>query len=215
MKLTRTQCLFALLGSAVVLRLAVSAVSDGNPSPEPQASSGGLVSWAEAAETKEEPIMQTRTGRGDEILASGCDMPSVLLDTIKEEQALLDAARTRLEEREAEIALKEETVDLKSARLEELRQELSRLLERSEAQQTDDLNRLVALYSAMKPADAARIMDDLDLEVTVLVLGTMRERDAAPIMAGLSEIRARAISKIMLERAQLPGDQDLTGIKLR
>ncbi|WP_254702218.1 MotE family protein [Roseivivax sp. THAF40] len=159
--------------------------------------------------------MQTRTGRGDEILASGCDMPSVLLDTIKEEQALLDAARTRLEEREAEIALKEETVDLKSARLEELRQELSRLLERSEAQQTDDLNRLVALYSAMKPADAARIMDDLDLEVTVLVLGTMRERDAAPIMAGLSEIRARAISKIMLERAQLPGDQDLTGIKLR
>jgi flagellar motility protein MotE (MotC chaperone) len=66
----------------------------------------------------------------------------------------------------------------------------------------------------MKPADAARIMDDMDIETTIMVLGTMKPRIAAPILAKMSPVRARAVSKIILERSQLPGDQDLTGIRL-
>ena len=86
---------------------------------------------------------------------------------------------------------------------------------RIEANKTDDLNRLIDFYKNMKPADAARIMDDLDIETTVMVLGTMNPRSAAPILAKVSPVRARAVSKIILERSQLPGDQDLVGIKLK
>ncbi|MHA6327023.1 MotE family protein [Roseivivax sp. CAU 1753] len=216
MKLTRSQCLLALLGSTVVLRLAISTLPQGEATSPPTTPSSGFVGWAEAAESDDDPAPKSREPASvSNILANGCEIPEMLLDTIKEEQALIQAERVRLEERAVEIAIKQEAVDVKAARLEELRQELSGLLERAEARQTADLDRLVALYSAMKPADAARIMDDMDLEVTVMVLGTMRERDAAPILADLSDIRARAISKILLERAQLPGDQDLRGIKLR
>jgi flagellar motility protein MotE (MotC chaperone) len=88
-------------------------------------------------------------------------------------------------------------------------------LGRIEANKTDDLNRLIDFYKNMKPADAARIMDDLDIETTVMVLGTMNPRSAAPILAKVSPVRARAVSKIILERSQLPGDQDLVGIKLK
>jgi flagellar motility protein MotE (MotC chaperone) len=66
----------------------------------------------------------------------------------------------------------------------------------------------------MKPKDAANIMNDLDIEVSVMVLGTMSERNAAPILAGLNPVRARAISKIILERSKLPGDQRLNNLKL-
>jgi flagellar motility protein MotE (MotC chaperone) len=57
-------------------------------------------------------------------------------------------------------------------------------------------------------------MDDMDIETTIMVLGTMKPRIAAPILAKMSPVRARAVSKIILERSQLPGDQDLTGIRL-
>jgi flagellar motility protein MotE (MotC chaperone) len=48
-----------------------------------------------------------------------------------------------------------------------------------------------------------------------MILGTMKPRTAAPILAKIPPVRARAVSKIILERSQLPADQDLTGIKLR
>jgi flagellar motility protein MotE (MotC chaperone) len=65
----------------------------------------------------------------------------------------------------------------------------------------------------MKPKEAAAIMNDLDIEVTVMVLGTMPERDAAPILANLDIVRAQAISRIILERSKLPGDQRLDNLK--
>ena len=82
-----------------------------------------------------------------------------------------------------------------------------------EAQQTEDLERLIALYQNMKPAEAAGIMNDLDIEVMIMVLGTMQPRVAAPIMAKMSPVRARAVSKIILERSKLPGDQNLNGVR--
>ena len=88
------------------------------------------------------------------------------------------------------------------------------MLEKVKAAHTSDVDRLVALYRNMKPKDAATIMDDLDIEVSVMVLGTMNERDAAPIMAALNPVRARAISQIILERSKLPGDQRLDDIRL-
>ena len=57
-------------------------------------------------------------------------------------------------------------------------------------------------------------MNDLDIEVTVMVLATMKERDVAPIMAAMTPVRARAVSKIILERSKLPGDQKLVNVKL-
>jgi flagellar motility protein MotE (MotC chaperone) len=65
----------------------------------------------------------------------------------------------------------------------------------------------------MKPADAARIMEEMDLDVTVAVLGAMAERDAAPILATLTSATARLISKVLLEQSKLPGDQNLAGFK--
>ena len=88
------------------------------------------------------------------------------------------------------------------------------MFDRIQKAQTDDVDRLVALYAAMKPKEAAAIMDDLDIEVSVMVLATMPERDAAPILAKLNRTRARAISRIILERSKLPGDQRLHDLKL-
>ena len=143
-----------------------------------------------------------------------CDMPEEMLLAIKSEREMLEDQKAALARREAEIDLAGEKTRQDQAELAELKTELEALLAKVEAAQTDDVRRLVALYSNMKPKEAAAIMNDLDIEVSVMVLGSMNERTAAPILANLTPIRARAISKIILERSKLPGDQRLDNLKL-
>jgi flagellar motility protein MotE (MotC chaperone) len=142
------------------------------------------------------------------------DAPEEVLRSLTRERELVALQKAEIEKRRAEIALAEERLRIEEASLTQLKGSIEALLARIDASQTDDLNRLIAFYKNMKPADAARIMDDLDIETTIMILGTMNPRIAAPILAKVSPVRARAVSKIILERSQLPGDQDLVGIRL-
>ena len=143
---------------------------------------------------------------------SECEAPEDVLRSLARERELVELQKQEVLDRQAELALARERLAIEKGSLTELQASIEALLGRIEANKTDDLN---DFYKNMKPADAARIMDDLDIETTVMVRGTMNPRSAAPILAKVSPVRARAVSKIILERSQLPGDQDLVGIKLK
>jgi len=143
------------------------------------------------------------------------DAPEEVLRSLSRERELVDLQKQEIEQRKSELALAMERLEIEKASLTELKTSIEELLARVEASQTKDLNRLIEFYKNMKPADAARIIDDLDIETTIMILGEMNPRAAAPILAKVSDVRARAISKIILERSQLPGDQDLNGIRLK
>ncbi|MDK3016705.1 MotE family protein [Pseudodonghicola flavimaris] len=144
-----------------------------------------------------------------------CETPEEVLQSLNRERDLIAAQRADLESRQSELSLAREKLEIEKQALLELKASIEDLLARAKAAQTEDLDRLIAFYENMKPAEAARIMDDLDIEVTILVLAQMKPRAAAPILAKMSPVRARAVSKIILERSQLPGDQDLVGVRLK
>lgn len=144
-----------------------------------------------------------------------CKPAESVFAEIANERKLLREQQDSLLEREAKIALGVERLELESAQLGALKSALEELIAKVEAAQNADVTRLVNLYRNMKPKSAAGILNELDIESSVIVLGTMAERDAAPILANLDPNRARAISKIILERSKLPGDQDFSGIRLR
>lgn len=143
------------------------------------------------------------------------EKPEGLLLAIKHERDLLGVQKAALDERRASVSLAEEKLKQETDRLSGLKEDLEGLLMRVEKAKSDDLKRLVSIYSGMKPKEAASIMNTLDIEVTVMVLGLMKERDAAPIFAKLNLVRSQAISKIIFERSKLPGDQKLKGIALQ
>lgn len=199
---------------ALILALAVVgaaklgiALTDG-PDAIPTAGEGLFLSPAIAAEP------EVKAEEEEKKEPEACLMPEEMLQVIQTEREFVDQQREELAKRQAEVDLASEKLKLEQARLDELKGALEGLLAKAEASQTDDVRRLVALYSNMKPKDAANIMNDLDIEVSVMVLGTMAERTAAPILAGLNPVRARAISKIILERSKLPGDQRLNNLRL-
>lgn len=140
--------------------------------------------------------------------------PEELLMAIRQERELLAGQKGTISERTSSIDLASQKLAIETANLEELKGKIEALLAGIELAQSADLDRLVKLYSSMKPTEAANIMNDLDIGVTVIVLGAMQERTAGPIMAKMMPIRARAVSKIILERSKLPGDQDYSGLKL-
>jgi flagellar motility protein MotE (MotC chaperone) len=146
---------------------------------------------------------------------AGCEMPEEMLAAIQKERELLATQKDELAQRRSEVDLAAEKVQVETERLTELKTEVEALLARVEKAKSEDLDRLIGLYGNMKSKDAAAIMNDLDIEVTVMVLGAMPEREAAPIMAAMSPVRVRAVSKILLERSKLPGDQKLDGIRLK
>ncbi|SHH79833.1 MotE family protein [Cognatishimia maritima] len=210
-----------LIGGLVATAFAKAAVSfpdltSGADLPPPTAPIV-LAAGEEAAPEETGPVPAEApppvvVGLGDEI--GLCETPEEVLRNLAKERRLMDEQRAALDLREAEVALAKEKLGIEKAALTELKTSIEDLLARVEAQQTDDLERLISFYKNMKPAEAAGIMDEMDIEVTIMVLGTMNPRTAAPIMAKMTPVRARAVSKIILERSQLPGDQDLVGIRL-
>jgi flagellar motility protein MotE (MotC chaperone) len=167
-----------------------------------------------ASDTGDAPSDGTATLPEGCVPSAASGTPDEMLAAISQERTLLDEQRANLARRAAEIELANEALAIETARLGELKQEVESLLERASAAHVADIDRLVSLYANMKPRDAAVIMNDMDLEVTITVLGTMPERSAAPILAALNPVRARALSLILLERAKLPGDRRLDRIRL-
>ena len=143
-----------------------------------------------------------------------CETPEEVLQALSLERDLIAERVAMIDAHEAEVTLAREKLDIEKAALIELKDSIEGLLAQIEAQQTDDVQRLIDFYKNMKPAEAAGLMNEMDIEVTIMVLGTMAPRTAAPILAKMSPVRARAVSKIILERSQLPGDQDLRGVRL-
>jgi flagellar motility protein MotE (MotC chaperone) len=150
-----------------------------------------------------------------EIAPQICEGSGALFLAISRERDLLLQRSTDIERAEAELELVREAVLQETERLTALRDEVRGILDRAIAEEAAGVGRLVTVYETMKPEEAARLLDGLDMSVTMLIFSAMSEKRAAPILARMNEVRAQAISRILVEMAKLPGDRNLEGIRIR
>ena len=85
-----------------------------------------------------------------------------------------------------------------------IRLDIKNLLNLKNKEESQRINRLVSIYSNMKPKDAATIFNELDMTVLLDVMQTMKERKVAPIIAAMNAKRARQLTKQLAERLTLP-----------
>ena len=211
------------LAMTVVAKAAVSLPELPNPFTAPAPTISDIVLTAGDADTDEKVVAKSEEedDEGPPPVIAGlsdtpglCETPEEVLRALSKERELIAERMAKVDAHEAEVTLAREKLDIEKAALVELKGSIETLLAKIEAQQTDDVQRLIDFYKNMKPAEAASLMNEMDIEVTIMVLGTMSPRTAAPILAKMTPVRARAVSKIILERSQLPGDQDLNGVRL-
>lgn len=128
------------------------------------------------------------------------------------ERALLERLgqrREQLDERQRELETRENLLKAADRKLESRINELKDLEGKpggsaggpeaaAEQQQAQGLKNLVTMYETMKPKEAARVFDKLELSVLVPVVNAMNPRKMAEILAAMSP---EAASKLTVELA--------------
>lgn len=125
-----------------------------------------------------------------------------LLQKLAERRANLDKHAAEQSQREVLLEAAEKRIDEKIAKLEALKKEIAGLADKQSAEDDARLKSLVKIYETMKPHDAARIFEQLDMPVLLGVVERMKERNAAPILAALDPGKAKAVTLALAERRE-------------
>lgn len=208
------------LGDAQLIRVAADAEAE-TPADPALLPGEGEAAPAEGDAATNAVIPAGGDVSGDAVAATAapepaqCETPEDMLLLIAREREQIAVQKADAEAKIAEAALASEALNAEIARLEALKKEIdSFAAARSEAQQ-EELERLVKVYETMKAKEAAALLEEMDMGTTMELFGLMKERKAASILGAMNPVRARAISRILVEMAKLPGDRDLSGIRIK
>ena len=116
----------------------------------------------------------------------------------------LDKRAKELDTREALIKVAEQRVDQKIKEMEKLRQQLQAMVNQVGETQAAQLDNLVKIYETMKPKDAAKIFEALDMPVLLNVIQRMKPKSVAPIMASMAPQKAKEVTVALTKQDQLP-----------
>jgi flagellar motility protein MotE (MotC chaperone) len=162
----------------------------------------------------ETPVGEPEADEGPIPGSQFTDLPTDIFNMTDEEIELLQSLakrREELEQRAREIdertvLLKaaEQRIDQKITELEQLQASIEDLLVKHDEQDEAQMLSLVKIYESMKPKDAARIFEELDMDVLLEVVERMKERKTAPILAQMNPERAKAVTMELAERRDLP-----------
>ncbi|WP_284735755.1 MotE family protein [Dongia deserti] len=127
-----------------------------------------------------------------------------VLQQLAKRREELDLRARHLDEREALIQAAEQRMEQKMAELKALQAMVEDLLKARSEQEEAELKSLVKMYENMKPKAAARVFEEMDMDVLLDVVDRMNERKVAPILALVTPTRAKEITFELAQRRQLP-----------
>ena len=116
----------------------------------------------------------------------------------------LELRARQLDEREALIQAAEQRMEQKMAELRALQATVEDLLKARSDEEEAELKSLVKMYENMKPKAAAKVFEEMDMDVLLDVVERMNERKVAPILAQVTPTRAKEITFELAQRRQLP-----------
>ncbi len=127
-----------------------------------------------------------------------------LLQQLAERRQVLESREQEFELRTGLLAAAESRIDKKVEELKVLRETISGLIKTFDAQQDAKLLSLVKIYENMKPKEAAKIFEELEMDTLLEVAERMKERKLAPIMAKMHPEKARDMTVELSRLRQLP-----------
>lgn len=145
---------------------------------------------------------------GGDPLASGDALSPInneqLLKHYADRRAELEKAAKDVSMREALLSAAEKRIEQKLKEMEKVRNEIQSLLKLGDERQSQQLESLVKIYETMKPKEAARIFEELELPVLLDVIQKMKETKTAPILAAMDPVKAKEVTSALVERRILP-----------
>ncbi|MCM2561909.1 hypothetical protein M8756_07035 [Lutimaribacter sp. EGI FJ00015] len=140
---------------------------------------------------------------GDANTAQSCEPPKDIapfLDALNAREARLDKREAQAQDRLHALAVAEEEIQRKLQELLAAEESLRATIALADTAAEDDIDRLVAVYEAMKPKEAAALFETMDPGFAAGFLGRMQPAAAAAVMAGLTPQMAYSVSVILAGR---------------
>lgn len=170
----------------------------------------GRMQLAQAAPSAQQPAQNGEAkpeGGGDPLAGTDAMSPinnEQLLKHYADRRAELEKAAKDVAMREALLSAAEKRIEQKLKEMEKVRNEIQSLLKMGDERQSQQLESLVKIYETMKPKEAARIFEELELPVLLDVIQKMKETKTAPILAAMDPVKAKEVTSALVERRILP-----------
>ena len=126
-----------------------------------------------------------------------------VLQQLAARREALNARAEDIDRRADVLRAGEARLDQKLRELRDLETLLQGLLKAHDTQQEEQIRSLVKIYENMKPKDAARILEELEMATLLQVAERMSERKLAPVMANMNPAKAKAITEELAKLRQL------------
>lgn len=123
-----------------------------------------------------------------------------ILVSLAERRKQLEARARELELRENLIKVAEKRVETRIRELKEIEKRIDTRLTKREEEQDAEYEKLVALYAKMKPKDAARIFEQMDVSVLAGLIRRMNARIVSPILAEMDPEVAKRVTMEIASR---------------
>ena len=153
--------------------------------------------------------MTARLARDDPTLLTQAEID--LLQQLAERRENLDSREQEMDIQGGLLKAAETRIDKKVKELKALQVAITKLIKTYDDQQSAKVQSLVKIYENMKPKDAARIFEELDMDTLLMVAERMKERKLAPIMAKMNPTKATEITVELSRLRQMPPVGDEAG----
>jgi flagellar motility protein MotE (MotC chaperone) len=130
-----------------------------------------------------------------------------LLQNLAQRRNELESWSSDLSTREQLLKAAELRIETKLGELKTIQQKINASLKQHDDEQEAKLKSLVKIYETMKPKEASRIFEQLDMSILLDVVERMKEAKVAPVIAAMDPEKARKLTTEMAKRRRLAGEE--------
>jgi len=127
-----------------------------------------------------------------------------LLQQLADRREKIEARSEEIDLRAGLLSAAEKRIDKKIQEMKSLEITIQKLIKTHDQQEEAKMESLVKIYENMKPKDAARIFEELDIGTLLSVAERMKERKLAPVMAKMNAQKAKEMTVELTKLRELP-----------
>jgi len=127
-----------------------------------------------------------------------------LLQSLAVRRDAMDRREQEMGMREAILSATEQRIDSKIKELKKLELRVQSFIKTHDDEADKRLKRMVKVYENMKPKDAARILENLEMEILLDVTDRMKESKMAAVLANMDSEKARELTVRLANLKKFP-----------
>lgn len=118
----------------------------------------------------------------------------MILQELAARREALDIRSREIDKKAVQLRVAEQEIDKRLTQLRDYEEKLRKLIKEYNDKERAKIEALVKVYSTMKPKDAARIFNTLDIDVTVSLLKEMKPSTSSAILSQMKAEKAKEIT---------------------